>query len=89
MKIRNLSTLLVSAGLILGLATSASAADDGDKILHLGWGADIQTMDVHKTTDNYAVPLSIFDRLLEVQLNDDGSTELVNSIAKEYSVQFV
>ncbi len=86
MKIRNLSTLLVSAGLILGLATSASAADDGDKILHLGWGADIQTMDVHKTTDNYAVPLSIFDRLLEVQLNDDGSTELVNSIAKDYEI---
>lgn len=61
-------------------------ADGSDKVLHLGWAKDIQTMDVHKTTDNYAIPLSIFDRLLEVSLHDDGSTELVPSIAKEYSV---
>ena len=66
-------------------AEEAAPASDG-AILNLGWNKDIQTMDVHKTTDNYAVPLNIFDRLLEVKLNDDGSTELVNSIAKEYSV---
>ena len=67
--------------------SAAETAEDGEKkILRLGWSKDIQTMDVHKTTDNYAVPLNIFDRLLEVQLNEDGSTELVNSLAKDYSV---
>lgn len=65
-------------------AACVSAADE--KVLNLGWKKDIQTMDVHKTTDNYQIPLSVFDRLLEVQLNDDGSTELVNSLATEYSV---
>lgn len=59
---------------------------DSGKILHVGWAKEIQTMDVHKTTDNYAIPLSVFDRLLEVELKDNGSTELVPSIAKEYSV---
>ncbi len=88
MKSRSISLLLcgISAVSML-LAPCAASADDGDgKILRLGWSKDIQTMDVHRTTDNYAVPLNIFDRLLEVQLNDDGSTELVPSIAKEYSV---
>ena len=67
-------------------AAEAAPADGEDKILRLGWSKDIQTMDVHRTTDNYAVPLNIFDRLLEVKLNEDGSTELVNSIAKDYSI---
>lgn len=72
------------AGAALILSTAAFA--DDDKVLHLGWNKDIQTMDVHRTTDNYQIPLSVFDRLLEVQLNDDGSTELVKSIADDYSV---
>lgn len=84
MRLKSVITTILAAALVLGSAVPAAA--DGEKILKLGWNKDIQTMDVHKTTDNYAIPLSIFDRLLEVQLNDDGSTELVNSIAKEYSI---
>lgn len=79
-----LSSLTLAVSMVAGFGVSAFAEDE--KILNLAWHADIQTMDVHKTTDNYMIPLSVFDRLLEVQLNEDGSTELVNSIAEDYSV---
>lgn len=85
MKIKAICGALFTAALTVMVSASAVMADD-DKVLKVGWNKDIQTMDVHKTTDNYMVPLNIFDRLLEVQLNDDGSTELVNSIAKDYSI---
>ena len=69
-----------------GGSSSGSSSGADDHILHLAWQQDIQTMDVHKTTNNYMVPLCIFDRLLEIQLNDDGTTEIVNSLASDYSV---
>ena len=84
MKIRSLlTTIMVS---VLTAAAAVSVPADEGKVLKLAWSKDIQTMDVHRTTDNYAVPLSIFDRLLEVERKEDGSSELVNSIAKEYTV---
>ena len=47
---------------------------------------DIQTMDVHKTNNDYMVPLNIFDRLFEIKTNADGSTELEKSLVKDYTV---
>ena len=84
MKKRTL-VMLLAAAMTIGACTGAFAEEEG-KVLHLAWGADAQTLDVHKTTSNYMIPLSVFDRLLEVQLNEDGSTELVNSIAEDYSI---
>lgn len=84
MKRKGFISLLLAAVMTIGLCAGVSA--DEDKTLHIAWSKDIQTMDVHKTTDNYAVPLSVFDTLLDVKLNDDGTTELVNSIAEDYSV---
>src|SRR5699024_8505588 len=52
----------------------------------LAWNKDIQTMDVHKTSDNYMIPLNIFDRLFEIELGADGSTALVNSLVEDYTV---
>ena len=43
-------------------------------------------MDVHKTSDNYMIPLNIFDRLFEIELGADGSTALVNSLVEDYTV---
>lgn len=48
--------------------------------------ADIQTADPHKTSKDYMVPLNIFDRLIEVQIKDDGSSELVPSLAKSWDI---
>ena len=63
-------------------ATSTAAA----KTLRLAWTADMQTMDVHKTTANYEIPLNIFDRLFEIKLNADGTTELVKSLVEDYTI---
>lgn len=86
-KLRLIVTLFIVLAMMAGMTGCGSASGTGEsKVLRLAWSKDIQTMDVHKTTDNYMIPLCIFDRLLEVQLNDDGTTEIVNSIAKDYSI---
>lgn len=67
-------------------AETAAASGEAEKTLRLVWTSDIQTMDIHKTSSNYEIPLNIFDRLFEIKLNDDGSTELVNSLVEDYTV---
>lgn len=54
---------------------SGKAASAGDKTLRLARGSDIQTMDVHKTSSGYCIPMNIFERLFESKLNDNGRTE--------------
>ena len=55
-------------------AASTGAAADGS--LHVAMNTDIQTMDVHKTNNDYMVPLNIFDRLFEIKTNADGSMDV-------------
>ncbi|MCI7794183.1 hypothetical protein MR578_08175 [bacterium] len=55
--------------------SSGETASAGDKTLRLARGSDIQTMDVHKTSSNYCVPMNVFERLFESKLNDEGRTE--------------
>lgn len=54
--------------------------------LNIAINADIQTADVHKTSKDYLVPLNIFDRLVEVEVEKDGSTKLVPSLAKDWKI---
>lgn len=61
-----------------------SSAEAG--ILRIAFKKDMQTMDVTQTTDNYFVPMNVYDRLFEIQVNDDESTEIVSSLCEEYSV---
>lgn len=44
------------------------------------------TTDVHCTTEYYTVGMNIFDRLVEVQPHDDGTSELVPSLAEKIDV---
>lgn len=69
-----------------GDTAAAAPAAAADGTLRLAWNKDIQTMDVHKTSDNYMIPLNIFDRLFEIELGADGSTALVNSLVEDYTV---
>jgi ABC-type transport system substrate-binding protein len=43
-------------------------------------------VDPQCTTDYYTVGMNIFDRLVEVQANDDGTSEIVPSLAKSWTV---
>ncbi len=64
--------------------TTESAGADG--VLNLAINADIVSMDVHRTTNDYLVPMNVFDTLFEVVLNDDGSTSIEKSLVEDYSV---
>lgn len=46
---------------------------------------DISTMDVAETTDNYLIPMNVFDRLFETR-PAAGSSEVVKSLVTDYSV---
>lgn len=74
-----------SSGASVASGGASGVSTDG-KTLRIAWSYDMQTMDVHKTSDNYSVPLNIFDRLFEIQLNDDGTTELAKSLVEDYEI---
>ena len=44
------------------------------------------TVDPQCTTEYYTVAMNIFDRLVEVKANDDGTSEIVPSLAKSWTV---
>lgn len=44
------------------------------------------TVDPQCTTEYYTVAMNIFDRLVEVKANDDGTSEIVASLAKDWTV---
>ena len=67
-------------------STEAASAGDDAGTLRLAWTSDIQTLDVQTTSANYMIPMNVFDRLFEIKLNDDGSTELIPSLVREYTV---
>lgn len=62
-----------------------SAPADAERELNVAWKKDITTYDVHMTTDDYSVPINVFDRLFEI-VNENGSAQLVNSLVEDYSV---
>ena len=66
--------------------TSGTASADDAGTLHIAWTADAQTLDVQTTSADYGIPMNVYDRLFEIKLNDDGSTQLVNSLVKDYTV---
>lgn len=71
-----------------GNVTDTDGAQSGDEegVLRIAFPADITTMDLAKTTSDYFIPMNIYDRLFEIQVQSDGSTEIVNSLVSNYSV---
>ncbi len=68
-------------------STKASTeSTESDGVLNIALNADIVSMDVHKTTNDYLVPMNVFDTLFEVVLNSDGTTSIEKSLAKDYSI---
>ena len=48
--------------------------------------ADIQTADVQKTSKDYEVPFNIFDRLVDVEVDTDGNSKIVPSLAESWDI---
>lgn len=48
--------------------------------------ADIQTADVQKTSKDYTVPTNIYDRLVEIEVDDQGASKIVPSLAEDWDI---
>lgn len=98
---RNMRKNLIITGAMIALALTACGSKDTKTVtagdvsatkantegfLITSMNADIQTADPHKTSKDYMVPLNVFDRLVEAQIKDDGSSELVGSLAKTWDI---
>lgn len=62
--------------------SNGTAVEQG--VLRVAALYDISTMDVSQTTDDYMVPMNVFDRLLESEVQSDGSTAIVSSLCESY-----
>lgn len=82
---KHLAFLLVLV-MVLSLTAIPAYAQGGEKVLRLASESDILTMDVALTTDDYFIPHNVFDRLFEIKVNSDGGTDIVPSLAADYSV---
>ncbi len=63
----------------------ALADEIGEGVLRTAILYDISTMDVTKTTDDYMIPMNVFDRLFETR-TVDGTAQVVESLCTDYSV---
>ena len=89
---KKLLAIALTLAVALGMAACGSknggstGAQAEDGVLRTAVTFDIKTMDVTKTTQDYMVPMNIFDRLFEVEVQPDGSTEIVNSLCSGYTL---
>ena len=67
------------------LAEAIQAAPE-EGLLRIGTSEAVKSMDVHKVTSSYMVPLNIYERLFDIKVNDDGTTELVPGLVREFSL---
>lgn len=90
-----ITSVVLTAALLLGACGSASpaagtgtAASNGtdDAELNIALNSDIVSMDVHKTTNDYLVPMNVFDTLFTMVKEDDGSVSFENSLAEDYKI---
>ncbi len=77
------ASLLLTLVLILCAAAYADDAEPG--LLRTAILYDISTMDVAETTDDYMIPMNVFDRLFETRPGD-GTSEIVKSLVSDYTV---
>ena len=61
----------------------SESAEDG--LLRTAIRYDISTLDVAQTSDDYMVPMNVFDRLFETR-TVDGTAQVVNSLCEDYAV---
>ena len=77
---KKITALLLALMMLLG--TNALSEDVEPGLLRTAVLYEISTMDVAQTTDNYLIPMNVFDRLFETRPVDG----VVKSLATDYSV---
>ena len=61
----------LAGSMLSGASVFAAPAEDG--LLRTAIRYDITTMDVAKTTDDYMIPMNVFDRLFETRMKDGSA----------------
>lgn len=67
-----------------GESTGSDADTSGYLVSVLN--ADIQTADVQKTSKDYEIPWNIYDRLVEIQVAEDGTSSIQPSLAESWEI---
>ena len=80
-----LTAIALSAGAVMVPACAVQADDVEEGLLRTAVLYDISTMDVAKTTDDYLIPMNVFDRLFETRPGEEAA-EIVNSLCADYTV---
>lgn len=65
---------------------SKGAAVDTTGYLVAVLNADIQTADVQKTSKDYQTPMNIFDRLVDINVAEDGTTSVIPALAESWDI---
>ena len=74
-----------------GAETAQSTQDPGEAaevepgLVRIALTDPISTMDVHLNTEDYMLPLNIYERLFDIRLQEDGTTCMVPGLAKDWS----
>ena len=76
----------VLAAIVLPGGSWMAAETGTDHTLNIAWSGDMETYDVHMTTGDYCIPINVFDRLFEIEIDEDGNAKLVNSLVDDYTV---
>lgn len=80
---KKITLLLMVLVLLLSVSAFADGAEPG--LLRTAILYDISTMDIAETTDNYLIPMNVFDRLFETR-PADGSSDVVKSLVTDYTI---
>jgi len=80
---KKIAATLTALILLVTVSAFADGAEPG--LLRTAIGYDISTMDVAETSDNYLIPMNVFDRLFETR-PAAGPSEVVKSLVTDYSV---
>ena len=65
-------------------ADGHGSADPG--LVRIGLSDAVSTMDIQKTSEDYLIPLNIYERLFDIQVDEDGSSYVVNGLVEDYAL---
>ena len=85
MKRYRLFSFLAMVLAVVMLSGCLAGAEEEKGLLRTAINYDITTMDVARTTDDYMIPMNVFDRLFETRVQD-GNAVVVPSLCAEYKV---
>ena len=81
---RSTISAILTLSLCLSMPAAAKAASAEEGVLRSAILYDISTMDVTETSDDYMIPMNVFDRLFETRMVD-GEATLVNSLCTDWT----